>query len=220
MLDQQAIAAYQSKASSSPALSTRTETINGVEVPFPDNSAFQNLEGDPKGNPLGYAQAVDAVSKHLQEVVSKLNSLNEAEITKAKEVAQLQAYSAIWPQILYHVHKVLPPEDEVSKAIAQGGEKYKELIAFDPDKYARKSAQDHLHRSDALRVFRRHSHPGGLARSSTSPVAANPAQAQGGTATTAQGFFITVEGGTPFENGYALVNSVFMTNLRNVSTAP
>ncbi|MEP0844990.1 MAG: type IV pilus assembly protein PilM, partial [Phycisphaerae bacterium] len=137
MLDSQAIASVREAGNIDKSYAPATENVNGVEVPKPDPQAFADLESEP-GNPLAFAKIVDAVGKHLQEVLTRIDTLNDPEIAKAKDIAQLQTYTVVWPKILYHLHAALPPEDEVARAIAAGPTKYKELVGPNGEKYPRK----------------------------------------------------------------------------------
>lgn len=224
MLDTQAIASIRENAGPPPSFNMQNETINGVEVPKPDPSVFSALDSEP-ANPLAYAQTIDAAGKHLQQVISSIQTLNDAENQKAKDIAQLQAYNVLWPKILFHLHASLPPEDEVSRAIAAGPAQYKELVAANPEKYARKNRRlifiEKMHSqysNDVIPLWNDATGRGPVSGGPGNPMAAGGASPGQPT----PGFFVTIEGRSPmaWPEGCSLVNDVFMANLRKVATAP
>jgi type IV pilus assembly protein PilM len=203
MMDSNAVAAVTGEPIPPPSFTVGTEDIKGLKVPKPDPQAVNIVEKGPStANPLGYANAVLAASQHLADVEKQLLSINDNDITKIQEVAALETSKTIWPKILYKLHAALP-QDELTRALAEGPEQYQALIAKDPDKYARGKRKvifiDKMISRYSPDVI-------SLAQALQNPAGGTP-QAAGNAPTTAAlpGFLITIEGHTPNEGGPGFV---------------
>jgi hypothetical protein len=202
-------------------LQPETEKVLDADVPRPSPRAFQILESDGSSqNPLAHATSVVAAGQHLNDVIRTLSTLNDAESQKVTSISQLQVYKTIWPKILHKIHTAVP-QDELTKAMAEGPEKYTQLIAANPDKYARSKRQvifidkmQAVYSNDVLTAYdavvNKSPAGGGMPAMPGMPGAA-PGQAP---SQPVPGFLITIEGRTPNAGGCTFVNKEFINRLR------
>jgi len=104
-----------------------------------DPNALAALSANaPAGaTPVDRAKTVANLAQHLDQVVSKLMSMNEPLFTEAKQVADLHAQKTVWPAVLRMIYSALPVDPQLNQAMRKGPEAYKELIASNPQAYAR-----------------------------------------------------------------------------------
>lgn len=193
--------------------------------PLPSQQALEVVQRGPTvDSPLGYAQTVVAAAQHLSGVVGKLETANQAQMTKAEELAKLQIHKQVWPKVIELIHNALPAGDkEFNEALKQGADAVKKLIASDPDKYARSKRQriyiekfEATYSPDVLASVeaRKASTSGGGGFGGQPGAAA----ATGGTAK--PGFVIAIVGRTPYqgsrpgEGGVFFVNNTFVRSLQ------
>ncbi len=173
--------------------------------------------------PKFYAQQILDAVQVLQNEKSRIESENQAQLSKAQEIERLQAHKVIWPRILDMIHAALPAKDpELVGAMARGPKAYQELIQSDPDKYERSKRpqvfiqrMDAVYSSDVLASYeaaRGQDRTGGGRSGMMGGEQAPELPRQ-------SGFVITVVGRTPFAGGdqirgTAFVNDTFIAGLR------
>jgi len=100
---------------------------------------IENGPSDPNMPPKFYVQQIVDAGKVLVTEVEKVESENAQQLTKAKEIEDLQAHKVIWPEILNMIHSALPPlEPDLARALTEGPKAYKALIESD-EQYARRN---------------------------------------------------------------------------------
>ncbi|HOA72506.1 MAG TPA: type IV pilus assembly protein PilM [Phycisphaerae bacterium] len=87
--------------------------------------------------PVDRATTVINLSNHFDEITRKLLSMNDQLISEADRVASLHAQKSVWPAILRMIHSALPVDPQLNQAMRKGPEAYRELIASNPEAYAR-----------------------------------------------------------------------------------
>lgn len=126
LADSKAIADVRDAAQAQPpTFSTGSEEVGGLKVPTYSQQA-QDFLNDLSSvqNPLGKARTILAVSQHLSAVEQELNTINDRDIQRIKDMSKFETYKAVWPKILYKLHSALP-ENEVTRALAEGPDAYK-----------------------------------------------------------------------------------------------
>jgi cell division ATPase FtsA len=221
MMDSSAIAAVREDpgAVSSPSYQLGEREINGIKVPEPDEEALRVIENGPTtSNELAYAKAVVAASQHLSQVEQELRSLNNTEVTKIKDISELETHKTLWAKLLYKIHSALP-QDELTRAMAEGPEKYLEVVAKDPYRDRKKRKVITIQRlyarysDDVMSAF--HATPSGAPGAGMRMGMGGGASGVSG-GSPLPGFVITIEGRTPNEGAFEFVNSTLIARLNQM----
>jgi len=185
--------------------------------PNPSDRALRILKGarDDEQKPFIYGSNVYAAGKHLQQVLSEIESTNSQTIAQAENMAKLQSQKTVWPKILHMVYSVVPPTDPVlAEAMASGSEAYRDLVTSNP-KYKRTQRRqifiekfDAVYSGDVMATLEdmkgEESTSGGYA----------PAQG-----VAVPGFAIRLTGRTPYEQGTQFVKEALLDGLSKVEEA-
>ncbi|HSW46734.1 MAG TPA: type IV pilus assembly protein PilM [Phycisphaerae bacterium] len=102
--------------------------------------AVRIIENGPPGTlaPKPYAEEVLQAVQVLNDEKSRLESEIQQQVAQAQAIKGLQSNKPVWPKILNMIHSALPsPESELARAMADGPQAYKALIAGNPAKYER-----------------------------------------------------------------------------------
>jgi type IV pilus assembly protein PilM len=102
--------------------------------PQPDPQAVRVIQQGPTADtPYAMANQVIAAGRHMQDVLSKITSLNNDLISEAKKLHKLQAEKTTWPQIFDLVLSSLPrPQEALYEAIQKGPNAFKQVAANIP----------------------------------------------------------------------------------------
>ncbi|HOB73602.1 MAG TPA: type IV pilus assembly protein PilM [Phycisphaerae bacterium] len=219
LMDASAIAAVREDpaATSPPSFPIEEKEFNGVKVPEPAEAALNILERGPSTtNELGYANAVVAASQHLSQVEQQLRSLNDNEARKVKDIADLETYKAVWPKLLHMIHSALP-QDELTRAMAEGPEQYLAAIAKEPFRDRRKRRVITIDRmyakysDDVMSLFN-----ASVGKGPAPGMAGQPGATDTSSGPPLPGFVITIEGRTPNEGAFAFVDSTLVARLNQM----
>ncbi|NLE61822.1 MAG: type IV pilus assembly protein PilM [Planctomycetes bacterium] len=102
--------------------------------PMHDPAAAAVLAGNfAAQSPIGKAKEIAAAADHFNEVLNLIASKNDARAAQAADMVKLEVNEAVWPNILYMIHSVLPrPDAEMAEALEQGPEAVKKLVQSNP----------------------------------------------------------------------------------------
>lgn len=210
MMDSGAIAAVKNEAPPPPSFAVGEKEVNGVKMPEASDEAFRALENGPStSNELGYANAIVAVSNHLSQVETQLMAVNDNEAHKVRDISLLETYKTVWPTLLRKIHSAFP-QDELTKAMAEGPEQYKAVVAKEPYRDRKKRKVIHIEKlyarysSDVMSLYEA-TVAKDLNLAPTAP-----------TSPALPGFLITIEGRTPNEGADSFVNSTLIARLNQM----
>ncbi len=233
-MDNTALAAAGHGSANRPAYNPSYDAKDTNQLnPVPDPLAIQVVQNGPSANtPLEYANIVLAAGQHLSEVRQKIETSNDAEISKADNLAKLQTHKTVWPKIIELVHGALPVGDkQLDDALKAGPEAVKKLIASNPARYERGKREkiyiekfEAVYSPDVVNAF--------LARTKGPSTGFGGTPIGGGTTPTdttsgetpKPGFVISILGRTPFkgkgqgDGGVFFVNNTFVKNLAKAAT--
>jgi len=184
-----------------------------------DPKAVQVISNNASNGSTVVARAnlVMNAARHMEEVMSKLQSINQSLIDQARQVGDLSANKSTWPALLRMVHLALPRDNELNEAIRKGPEAYKQKIASNPDAYARNKRKQVFitgfkaqYTTDLTNEFRKQKEalrptPGGAQNTPlTGAETSSPTQ---------PGFIIVLSGRTPNAGGYDFLKKEFFSGL-------
>ncbi len=182
--------------------------------PRPDPQALEAINNPPQGGtPVDRANTVIAAAQHLGEVVSKLESSNDAKIEEAKQVADLHSKKTVWPAILRMIHAALPRDTELNEALRKGPEAYKKLTESIPRPSRKQVFLRNFstqYSSDVLADYRQ------MKASRGKQDMGAPLQGQttaGATGEALTGFVVVLKGQTPNAEGYEFIKRNFLSKL-------
>ncbi|MBI4579603.1 MAG: type IV pilus assembly protein PilM, partial [Planctomycetes bacterium] len=187
--------------------------------PLVEPKATVVVNGGPQGaTPVERANTVIAAARHMDEVLSKLQTINDPLISEAKLVGDLYVQRPVWPAILRMIHAALPRENELNEAMRKGPEAYLKLISSNPETHARAKRKQVFitslkaqYSTDVMSDYRqRKAAAKGNQPVSPSPTA-TPEETQ--TAPAQPGFVVTLTGQTPNADGYEFLKRYFFANL-------
>ncbi|MCL2329824.1 MAG: pilus assembly protein PilM, partial [Phycisphaerae bacterium] len=92
----------------------------------------------PKGETaIEKAKWVVAAADGAKQVVTKLQSANQALIEEAQEAATSNSQKAVWPAVLKMIHSAVPRDAKLDEAMRKGPDEFKAFVESDPKNYAR-----------------------------------------------------------------------------------